>query len=120
MAPDRRMATDGAFSGGSIATVLGSAHLDLTRASLAPGESAVVDVFNALGGTEIRVPAHWQVEVRTTTVAGGLSDQRASRTNSLDAADAGSSADAPVALPATAQPRLIIEGVVFMGGVSIK
>lgn len=113
MSGDRRAPVDGAFSGGTVTTVLGGTHLDLTRASLAPGETAVVDVFTALGGTEIRIPPHWRVDIQTTTVAGGVTDQRArgGDTRDDDGATTASAAD---------QPRLVIQGVVFMAGVTIK
>jgi len=120
MSGDRRAPVEGAFRGGRITTVLGGAHLDLTRASLAPGETAVVDVFNALGGTEIRVPAHWLVEIRTTTVAGGVTDQRGARDDGLDTGDADAAGESSATPPVPARPRLVIEGVVFMGGVAIK
>jgi hypothetical protein len=116
MSGDRRAPVAGEFSGGTITTVLGGAHLDLRGAALAPGETAVVDVFTALGGVEIRVPSHWQVLIQTTTVAGGITDQRARGEENPDEAGAA----APDALSAAAQPRLVIQGIVFMGGVTIK
>jgi hypothetical protein len=103
-----------------VTTVLGGTHLDLTRASLAPGETAVVDVFTALGGTEIRIPAHWRVEIQTTTVAGGVADQRGRRGDSDDGQDAATPPVPGAPGPAVEQPRIVIQGMVFMGGVTIK
>lgn len=120
MSGDRRSPHDGTFSGGTVTTVLGGTHLDLTRASLAPGETAVVDVFTALGGTEIRVPAHWRVDIQTTTVAGGVTDQRAGGGETPDEARAAAPDDTTVAASAANQPRLVIQGMVFMAGVTIK
>jgi hypothetical protein len=116
MSGDRRAPVEGAFTGGTITTVLGGAHLDLRGAALAPGQTAVVDLFTALGGTEIRVPSHWLVEIQTTTVAGGVTDQRGRGGENPDETGAA----APDDPPAAAQPRLVIQGVVLMGGVTIK
>jgi hypothetical protein len=125
MSGGRQAPSEGAFSGGTVTTVLGGTHLDLTRATLAPGDTAVVDIFTALGGTEIRVPAHWRVDIQTTTVAGGVTDQRSrgqgeDRGSEDETPAAAASADSPVDVPITAQPRLIIQGMVMMGGVTIK
>jgi hypothetical protein len=115
---------EGPFSGGSVTTVLGGTHLDLTRATLAPGDTAVVDLFTALGGTEIRVPAHWRVDIQTTAVAGGVTDQRGrgqeDDRNEEDVAPETSPAEISAPVPAAPQPRLIIQGMVVMGGVTIK
>lgn len=125
----RSAPVEGTFSGGSVTTVLGGTHLDLTRATLAPGDTAVVDLFTALGGTEIRVPAHWRVDIQTTAVAGGVTDRR-DREQNEDRDDEPTSAEAPTPetavaapttpAPAAPQPRLIIQGMVVMGGVTIK
>lgn len=124
MSGGRQAPSEGAFSGGTVTTVLGGTHLDLTRAMLAPGDTAVVDIFTALGGTEIRVPAHWRVDIQTTTVAGGVTDQRgrgqAEDRPGDEAPAAASSAGSPAELTAAPQPRLIIQGMVMMGGVTIK
>jgi hypothetical protein len=120
MSGDRRSPQDGMFSGGTVTTVLGGTHLDLTRASLAPGETAVVDVFTALGGTEIRIPGHWRVDIQTTTVAGGVTDERARGSEKPDDTGAAAPDDPAVTSSAANQPRLVIQGVVFMAGVTIK
>ncbi len=111
---------DGPFSGGSVTNVMAGTSLNLTRAILAPGEAATVDVFNVLGGTEIYVPADWQVEIQTTTVAGGINDQRRRPDRTADEdGNSGSEGDA-VAEPTPPAPRLILQGVVLLGGVTVK
>jgi len=113
-----RPAHEGPFTGGTVTSVLGGTQLDLTRATLAPGETAIVDVFTVMGGSEIRVPPDWRVDIQTTAVAGGVTDQRgrADRTRDEDDENAGDD----VAEPAPAAPRLVIQGLVLMGGVAIK
>lgn len=54
-------------------------HLDLRQALLVPGQTAVVDVFTVFGGTEIRVPEGWRVELQTTAIMGGVNDERPRR-----------------------------------------
>lgn len=112
-----RPAHAGAFNGGSVTSVLGGTHLDLTRATLAPGETAVVDVFAVMGGTEIRVPPGWRVDIQTTTVAGGVTDQRG-RGDREDSDDEDTGDE--VAELAPTAPRLVIQGVVLMAGVTVK
>ena len=99
MTGDRPPGHVGDFRGGKVTTVMGGARIDLTNATMAPGEVAVVDVFNVFAGTEIRVPADWQVDVDATVVAAGVNDQRRrtsddSGSDDPDAAVAGDEDDA--------------------------
>lgn len=127
---DRGAAFQGTLRGGSSTAILGGVNIDLRSASLAPGETAVVDVFNLLGGTDIRVPESWAVSIETTTVLGGSNDRRGRGEERPDEKETQSATppDTPVA-PAVdvaaastdvAPPRLIVQGVVIMGGLSIK
>jgi hypothetical protein len=104
MSRDDRLAS-GVFRGGSITAVLGRNRLDLRQASLASGEVAEIDVFTLFGAADINVPPGWQVSTETTTVAGGVSDDRPDRE-----AVAGT----------TAGPRLVVHGAVFFGGLRIR
>lgn len=129
MSGDRRTA-EGPFSGGAITTVLGGAHLDLRRATLEPGQTAVIDVFTALGGAEIFVPPTWRVEVEATTVAGGVNVRRSSparsesddddREDEAERASDATTASPEAAIPDALQPRLVVTGTVVMGGVTIR
>jgi hypothetical protein len=146
MSGDRQPLAPGQFRGGRMTTVMGGAQLDLRQSTLAPGETAVVDVFTAMGGGVIRVPQDWRVEIEATAVAGGIKDDRPRRTtpkdsersatetagdNGTKSGDAGraegsapSQAQTPAAEsveePAIARPTLIIRGFIVMGGLSIK
>ena len=87
------------FRGGEATAVLGGCDIDLTHASVAAGE-AVVDVFAFWGGIDIRVPEDWTVIVEATAILAGIEDK--------------------TRRPPTATKRLVVKGLVIMGGVEIK
>jgi hypothetical protein len=95
---DRRV-TSTAFRGGELTAVLGGGQIDMREAVPAGGQ-AVIDVFAVMGGLEIKVPDSWVIEVRATPVLGAIRDTR------------------PPA--SVAGPRLIVRGMVFLGGVEFK
>ncbi len=88
------------FQGADLTAVMGGVKLDLSNAPMA-GDTAVIDVFALMGGTEIFVPRDWDVTVKVISLMGGCSDKRR-----------------PSTLPAT--KHLIIQGMAVMGGVEIK
>jgi hypothetical protein len=88
-----------AFTGGEITAIMGGCEIDLRQARI-EGE-ATISVFAMWGGIEIRVPEDWTVVGRVTPFLGGYEDK---------------TRPAP---GATAQ-RLVIRGLVVMGGVEIK
>jgi predicted membrane protein len=88
-----------AFRGGELTAFMGGCEIDLRQASI-NGE-AVLDVFAMWGGIDIRVPENWTVIGRVTPLLGGFDDH----TRPPQSADA---------------HRLIIRGVVVMGGIDIK
>src|SRR5262245_32340600 len=87
------------FRGGDLTAVLGGCQIDLRQAAI-EGE-AVIDVFAMWGGIEIKVPENWSVSGRVTPILGGYEDK------SRPPRDA------------TTQ-RLVVRGMVIMGGVEIK
>jgi hypothetical protein len=87
------------FRGGYLTAVLGGCQVDLRQASI-DGE-AVIDVFAMWGGIELKVPENWSVTGRVTPILGGYDDK-----------------STPVR-DATTQ-RLVVRGMVIMGGVEIK
>jgi predicted membrane protein len=91
------------FRGGRVTAVWGGFEIDLTQAEI-EGEEAVIDITAFMGGGKIRVPNTWIVEMRGAPIMGGLVDER----EHVLTPDAG---------PAK---RLVIRGIVFMGGVVIK
>jgi hypothetical protein len=88
------------FEGADLTAVMGGVKLDLSNAPMAR-DTAVIDVFALMGGTEIFVPRDWDVTVRVVSLMGGCSDKRR-----------------PATGPATR--HLIIQGMAVMGGVEIK
>jgi predicted membrane protein len=87
------------FRGGDLTAVMGGCQIDLRNAAI-EGD-AVIDVFAMWGGIEIRVPEEWSVSGRVTPILGGYEDKTRPPRD------------------ATAQ-RLIVRGMVIMGGVEIK
>lgn len=89
------------FSHADLTAFWGGTELDLRKAALAPGEEAVIDVFALMGGHEVQVPEGWNVVDQIQPVLGGVEDKT----------------DQPLQADA---PRLVLKGVVIMGGLSVK
>ena len=85
------------FRGGRDDRRHGTRRLDLRKTTVAPGEEAVIEVFTLMGGSTIRVPDGWTVDVRATPIMGGVKDRR---TGARDVAGA---------------PRIVIRGFIMMG-----
>ena len=94
------------FVGADLTAVMGGCEIDLRQASIAPGTEAVIDVFAWWGGIELKVPDDWTVVPRVLPLMGGVEDK----------------SRAPVTLQdkPVAEKRLVVRGVVVMGGVVIK
>ena len=89
-----------AFRGGSIGVIFGSVELDLRDATPAP--DARLDVFTMFGGSEIRVPDGWRVDVKGFPLFGGFENATTRERLPVDA------------------PRLEIEATVLFGGLEVK
>ncbi len=89
------------FKGGNLTAIFGGLELDLRAAEPSP-EPMTLDVFVLFGGGEIRVPSGWAVDIRTTSIFGGVSNKVY---------------DAP---PPVGAPRLILTGSVFFGGFEVR
>jgi predicted membrane protein len=70
----KRTITSPDFQGGEISAVFGGFELDLRNAAI-QGEAATLDVSAVFGGVELKVPEHWQVEMRGAGVFGAFSDE---------------------------------------------
>ena len=88
-----------AFKGGDLTAVLGGCEIDLRHAAIE--EEAVIDVFAICGGIEIRVPESWTVIGRVTPILGGFEDKTRPPHE-------------------VSTQRLVIRGIVIMGGVEVK
>jgi hypothetical protein len=96
-----RVITGESFQGGDISAFMGGGKLDLTRAKLAPGTTAVVNVSALMGGVEVRIPEEWVVDNKVVYFMGGSND----RTRFPNQPN---------------PPKLVLRGFVMMGGVEIK
>ncbi len=106
----KRVSPPDVFKGLDVTLFMGGAQLDYRPAILAPGAEAVIDIVAVMGGCEIFVPPHWVVSAPATTILGGIDDQRVAHPSPI--IDHAAQAGPP--------PRLIIRGLVLMGGVTIR
>lgn len=97
----RRQPQGQPFKGGDATAIFGGIELDLRSAEPSP-EPMVLDVFILFGGGEIRVPPGWAVDIRTTSIFGGVGHKIT---------------EIPVGAGA---PRLIITGSTIFGGLEIR
>jgi hypothetical protein len=89
------------FRGGDATAIMGGAEIDLTDASIEADCEAVIDVFAMWGGIDIIVPGDWTVTSTVLPIMGGVEDSR--KTVGSDP-----------------NKRLLVKGMVLMGGVEIK
>ena len=86
------------FRGGEVTAVMGGCELDLRNSSIV-GE-AVINVFVAMGGITLKVPADWTVILHGTPIMGGF--------------------DEKTVAPPNGSKRLIVKGYAIMGGVEVR
>jgi len=87
------------FRGGDINVFMGGIQLDLRHAAIAK-PPAVLEVFVMWGGLEVTIPERWAVEPRATVLLGGVEDKTRAPDDSTE--------------------KLVIRGVVLMGGIEIR
>ena len=87
------------FRGGGATAVMGGVEIDL-RDAVMDRKEAVLDVSSVMGGVKVRVPENWTVVSRVSSVMGGFKDN--------------------TRRPANDDHRLILKGVVLMGGLSVS
>lgn len=105
----QRASTDKPFRGGEVTTLVGGTQLDLRQAEIPPGDEAVINVFVFMGGHEVWVPQGWTVVNDVMPVLGGVEDKRLPPVVTT----VSSAANGPA-------PRLVLRGVVALGGLAIK
>src|SRR4051812_12158952 len=88
------------FRGADLTAVMGGCEIDLRKASIEAGTEAVIDVFAFWGGIDIKVPDDWTVSTRVVPIMGGIEDKTHA--------------------PQTADKRLVVRGMLVMGGCAIK
>jgi hypothetical protein len=97
------------FRGAQVAAVMGRSELDLRNTSLAAGDQVDIEVTAVMGQAVIRVPDGWTVDTKAIPIMGQVRDRRfpASINREGDTTAGGA-------------PRLVLKGVVVMGGVLIE
>ena len=91
------------LTGGEIGAIWGGFKIDFTEADIADD---VIEIFLycIMGGVEIIVPPHWQIENHAICIMGGFSNKSICLAEKLD-------------LP---RKKIIIKGVALMGGGEIR
>jgi hypothetical protein len=105
----RRTSAASPFRGGDITAIMGGGQLDLRLATIPAGEEAVLDIVAVMGGVEIVVPASWEVSTPLLPFMGGVEDKRLPPLQTD-----------PNATRKDNSGRLVLRGLVMMGGVHIK
>lgn len=90
-----------AFEGGDVTAFMGGGRLDLRQARLGSDE-VELQFFCMWGGYELLVPPDWQVSMEVLPLLGAAEDKRTHQERRDGA------------------PRLVLKGVVIMGGVEVK
>ncbi len=107
----KRVSAPMPYRGSEVTVFMGGAHVDLRSAQLARGSEAVIDLFAVIGGCELLIPPDWVVSAPVVAVMGGIDDKRiVAPPTVIEQATAATSAP----------PRLVIRGIVFLGGVTIR
>lgn len=105
----RRATAASPFRGGDITAIMGGGQLDLRLATIPPGEEAILDIVAVMGGVEIIVPSNWEVSTPILPFMGGVEDKRFPPLQTD-----------PNAVRRELGGRLVLRGLVMMGGVHIK
>ncbi len=130
MGQDARTSSGPAFKGAEMMSIMGGTKLDLRDATLDPGQEASISVFGLMGGVEIFVPRGWEIDVKTVAIMGGVKDQRPKKVSKPANGDEAAQPEQAVAAnpgggsalgpEGAAPPRLVIHGLVVMGGLVIR
>src|SRR5271156_396518 len=92
------------FRGGKLIALCGGYQIDLRKADIVPGETAVIEAIAVMGGGEIKVPENWLVSMDGIGIFGGYSDE----SHQLPQDSAAN------------QRKLVVKGVALLGGVVVK
>jgi len=87
------------YEGAMVTAIMGGVELDISRATIK--NEAILSVNIIMGGLELRVADDVQIINRTQSILGGVENKTAPTTQKNN-------------------PRLVIEGLILMGGIEIK
>lgn len=90
------------LKGGHAICILGGADIDIREADM-EGETMVITCLAFMGGVQIKVPLHWQVNVQAVPLLGGVSNKTSCLAEKLQ-------------MP---KKSLSITGLAVMGGVEV-
>jgi len=96
------------LKGGKITAVMGGGDIDITDSEM-EGNEIVIDIFACMGGVELRVPKHWQVNMRGLPFLGAMENKTRSSYSQNEGLEVPQSGKV-----------LTIKGMALMGGVEIK
>ena len=96
---DRRVVTPD-FQGGDLTAFMGGHDIDLRSARMI-GPSATIDLLVIMGGVDLRVPDDWAVVCEAMPIMGAVEDRSRAPAGEV-------------------KGRLILKGLVMMGGVEVK
>lgn len=99
--------TSKTLTGGRVTAIMGGGTLDLRHADTEQ-DTMEIEVFAMWGGIEIRVPYHWQVNIKGTPLLGGM-ENSTRPPESIEGLE--------VSAPSR---TLIVTGAAIMGGVEVK
>ncbi|MCD4670698.1 MAG: cell wall-active antibiotics response protein [Actinomycetia bacterium] len=103
-----RFASD-QFRGGKLVAFMGGGTIDLRDADIQIDDHAVIDLFAFMGGIDIIVPRHWDVNIQGTPILGGIDNKTVVMSKEEIAAH-----------PEKAIKKLTIKGMAVMGGIEVK
>lgn len=95
-----------------LVAVMGKSLLDLSQATVGPGETFRVEVLTVMGRSVIRVPDHWIVDVDAVATAGSIRDVREYLRPAAGDTPPAESEPQPA-------PRVVVDGLVMMGSLII-
>lgn len=90
------------LKGGHAICILGGADIDIREADM-EGETMVITCLAFMGGVQIKVPLHWQVNVQAVPLLGGVSNKTSCLAEKLQ-------------MP---KKSLSITGLAIMGGIEV-
>ena len=96
---DRKVASAD-FQGGDLTAFMGGHDIDLRSAKMAGG-SAVIDLLVMMGGVDLRIPEDWALSCEAVPIMGSVEDHTRPPAGEV-------------------RGRLILKGLVMMGGVEVK
>lgn len=87
------------FKGGNVSATLGGCEVDFRDAEI-DGDSAVINASALMGGVELYIPPHWQVEVHASPILGAVENK--------------------ATIPKESTKKLVVRGSAVMGAIEIK